>query len=61
MELNAAVVGNAMEIDLSAPGLECETIDFYALTDNKWLFLFFAQVSDGAVNRTIRYMGMKQR
>ncbi len=57
MELNAAVIGNAIEIDLSAPGLEYETIDFYALTDNKWLFLFSAQVSDGAVNRTIRYYG----
>ncbi len=57
MELNAAVIGNTIEIDLSAPGLEYETIDFYALAGNKWLFLFSAQVSDGAINRTIRYYG----
>lgn len=57
MKLSAAVVENAIEIDLSAPGLKYETIDFYALAGNKWLFLFSAQVSDGVINRTIRYHG----
>jgi len=57
MELKAAVIGNTVKIDLSAPGLEHETIDFYALAGNEYLFLFSAQVSDGAINRTIRYHG----